>query len=121
MQPFVRPLASLPRVAVLLLGLVGGGCQDRTFAVRIRGHTLAHVVEELGPPYTMTAFPASLSLYEYQLGLRHHLSRAELTAHVVVKQGRWSGLLRTRYVWFVQRKQQWVAVDALDWPRGTMY
>ena len=80
------------------------------------------MVEELGPPQITYSFPVGLSfLYEYRGGFSHHLSRAELAAHVMVQEVRWLGLLSMRYVWFVQRQEQWVAVDVLDWTRGTRY
>jgi len=106
---------------LVLVVIVDAGCEDRTFAVRMRGHTVRAVVEELGQPQTTISFPANPSLYEYQMGLRHHLSRAELAAHVVVKEGCWPALLSTRYVWFAQREEELVAVDALDSPRGRQY
>lgn len=122
MQNSLRLSAICLNASVLLLVvLVSAGCEDQTFASRMRGHSLATVVDELGQPQTIISFPASRNLYEYQMSLGHHLSRAELTAHVVVKQGRWPGLLSTHYVWFIQRDKQWVAVDAFDMPRGRLY
>lgn len=107
---------------LLLVVLVSAGCEDRTFASRMRGHSLSTVVDELGQPQTTYSFPVGPPfLYEYRGGLLHHLSQAELAAHVVVKEVCWPGLLSTHYVWFIERDKQWVAVNALDWPRGRRY
>ena len=119
MQNSLRLYAICLNASVLLLVLLmSTGCEDRTFASRMRGHSLSTVVDKLGQPQTTTSFPVSPSLYEYQMGVPRHLSQAELAAHVVVKEICWPGLLSTHYVWFIERDKQWVAVNALDWPRG---
>lgn len=116
-----RLSAICSNASVLLVLLVSAGCEDRTFASRLHGHSLATVVDELGQPQTSTSFPVSPSLYEYQMGIPGHLSQVELAAHVVIKEVCWPVLLSTQYVWFIERDKQWVAVDALDWPRGRRY
>ncbi len=122
MQNCLRFSAICPNAFVLLLVLlVSTGCEDRTFASRMRGHSLSAVVDELGQPQTTTSFPVSPSLYEYQLGVPHHLSQTELAAHAVVREVCWPGVLSTQYVWFIERDKQWVAVAALDSPRGSVY
>jgi len=57
MQNSLRLSAICPNASVLLLLvlLVSAGCEDRTFASRMRGHSLSAVVDELGQPHTTCA------------------------------------------------------------------
>jgi hypothetical protein len=109
-------------VIYLILGLSVASCHKTdSFDQELRGRTLASVVIELGTPVSSVTFPLNTRLHEFQYGLLYTATPEEVATHVFVKQllwPRWPGKL---YVWFIYRKDKWVAVDSFYWGPGIQF
>ncbi|OWP61345.1 hypothetical protein CDA63_19895 [Hymenobacter amundsenii] len=115
--------ALIKRIVIcLILGLSVTSCRKTdSFDQELRGRALSSVVIELGTPVSSVTFPLSTSLLEFQYGLLYTATPQEVATHVQVKQILWSRWPGKLYVWFIYRKNKWVAVDSLYWGPGVQF